>query len=333
MALIFKVAEEQNSPMWYKDNGTLKHSGAISEEETLRIASLPKEIDEEALVKELDIIEARGSSGEVYHYSSSWNEDFKNTIKEYSILSNCKAFEVDPSNEEIQAFASLKKQEGLQKTASVLAPVESDSLTGKFLIDSKFEDEIDDGSEKERLKGIEKSKSGMPAVEAKGVTVSRSHSDLDDNNAGIGMRPGKGRNVIQDPNSIGRYADSKEEDVGVRLRRERLEREQVKIAQRKAEQKAKAKEIDDAGYGAADIGNFRLTEAVEVQGSVLGRIARKVEMTDGEKISMRHTAAAKVLADKKAEAKKQWNRPQGSSKPSVSDDFANALKTELGKIQ
>lgn len=330
MALIFKVAEEQTAPNWYAD----KKNGVLSETEALRIASLPKNINEEGLVKELDIIEARGSSGEAYHYSSSWSEDVKETIREYSILSNCKAFEVDPSNDEIQAFASIKKQEGLQKTASVeVQESPLASLKDSFLIDGKFADGTDTNAVDEGLKGLKKARSGMPSIEAKGVTISRASSSLDDDNAGIGMRAGIGRNVIQDPNSIGRSIESKNEDVGVRLRRERSEREQSKLAIRKAEQKAKAKEIEAAGYGAADIGNFRLTEAVEVQGKVLGSLSKKVETTAGEKISMRHAATAKALADKKAEAKKQWNYLQGSSKPRISDDLANALKAELGKIQ
>lgn len=328
MALIFKVAEEQNIPNWYAD----KKNGVLSETEALRIASLPKDINEDGLEKELDIIEARGSSGEVYHYSSSWNENVKSTIREYSILSNCKAIEVDPSNEAIQEFASLK-QEGLQKTASVIAPVQNETLEGNFLLDIPFTEKNTEAVDKEVQNGILKTKMGMPAVEARGVTISRASSALDDDNAGIGMRSGQGRNVIQDPDSIGRSANSKVEDVGVRLRREKFEKEQARLAQRKAEQKAIAKDMEASGYGAVDRGNFRLTEAIEVQGKVLGSLSREVETTEGEKISMRHAQAAKELSDKKANAKKQWNYLKGSSKPSISDDLANALKAELGKLQ
>jgi len=334
MALIFKVAEEQDLPMWYSNDASNVSKDSVSEEEAIRVASLPKEIDDERLGKELDLIEARGSSGETYHYSSSWSDEAKSTIREFSILSNCKALEVDTSNEDLQAFASITKKEGLQKMASVdVQESPLAALKDSFLIDAKFSDKTESKADSEWAKGQEKARSGMPSVEAKGVTIARASSSLDDDNAGIGMRSGIGRNVIQDPNSIGRSIESKDEDVGVRLRRERDEREQAKIAVRKAEQKAKAREIEAAGYGAADVGNFRLTEAVEVQGKVLGKLSRNIETTDGEKISMRHAAKAKAVEVKKAAAKKQWNYLQGASKPSVSDDFANALKTELGKIQ
>lgn len=334
MALIFRNAAEQTTPKWLDETEKLPISSeALSEDEVLRVASLPKDIDTESLVKELDIIEARGKTGEAYHYSSSWSDETKQMIKDYSIISNCKAIEVNASSEEIQAFASVKREEkGLQKiassTASPLCPVQD-----SFMLDVPFS-EKDDSPVKEGLKALQKARTGIPSVLAKGVTISRSYSDLDDDTAGLGMRASAGRNVIQDPNSIGRSATSKDEDVGVRLRREKEEKVQAKIAQHIASQKAFEKQMKASGYGASRAGGFRMTEASQVHGGVLKKLNREIPaLTQGETIVASRKAKERDLEIKKANAKKQWNHVNSSSKPEISDDLANAIKIELGKVK
>ena len=335
MALIFKNANEQTPPTWWNKTASLDlplPSDAISEEEVRRVASLPLDLDDKALGKELDIIEARGNTKEVYHYSSSWNEEVKNTIKEYCLVSNCTAVEIDPKDENLLAFASLTKKE-MVKTASTMVKEPTETLKDSFLIDTPFI-EKNDKSVQEGLKGLAKARSGIPSVEAKGVTISRASSSIDDDNAGIGMRSTSGRNVIQDPNSIGRSVNSHDEDVGVRLRRERSELVEARKVAKKAQQRELVKEMNKAGYGATDSGNFRLTEAASVQGGISRKLNQELpEFTKGEEIVAKRKEKESFQASKKAEAKKQWNYLKGSAKPNISDSLASALKTELGKIQ
>jgi hypothetical protein len=334
MALIFKVANEQIVPTWYKDgDGLSQFNGEIAEAEANRVIALPKDVDTEALSKELDIIEARGKTGEAYHYSSSWNAEAKSTIREYAILSGCKVFEVNPEDEGIQAYASLKKQEGLQKTASVATVSPENSLQDTFLIDAPFQKDDTSNPYSELKKGGEKAKYLQPSVEMRGVTVARASSSQDDDNIGIAMKPSAGKNSLQDPDAIGRAIQSKSEDLGERLRREKEERKQIKEAQRKSAQKALDKEMEETGYGAVAHGNFRLSEAPSVQGGVFGSLSRRTETSEGEKIVIARKAKEQVVEAQKAEAKKQWNHLSGSSKPRISDDLANALKAELGKIE
>ncbi len=337
MALIFRVSNEQEAPNWYQNDGSglPKDINSISEEEIARIASLPEDLDENSLVGELDIIEARGQSGETYHYSSSWNDEAKNTIKEYAIVSKCRAIEVNSSDKNLQEFASLNRKSGnLEKTASVATVNQKDGLNGTFLLDIPFEQEKDESAVSEGLKGLSKARTGMPAIEARGTTISRTYSLNDDDMAGIGIRATPGRNVIQDPDSIERSANSKEEDVGVRLRRERAEREQIRKAIAKSEQKKLVKEMEAAGHGSLKSGNFRLSEVANVQGGVAKRINRSIpDLTEGEKIMASHMAKENAKMHKKAVAKKQWNFLSGSKKPEISDDLANALKAEIGKMK
>lgn len=335
MALIFKNANEQTPPTWWNKTASLDlplPSDAISEEEVRRVASLPADLDDKTLGEELDLIEARGNTKEVYHYSSSWNDNAKNTIKEYCVLSNCKAVEIDPKDENLLAFAALTKKE-MVKTASTMIKEPTATLQDSFLIDAPFT-EKNNKSVKEGLKGLAKARSGIPSVEAKGVTISRASSSIDDDNAGIGMRSTSGRNVIQDPNSIGRSVNSHDEDVGVRLRRERAELVEARQAVKKANQKELVKEMKNAGYGAVNEGSFRLTEAANVQGGISRKLNQELpELTKGEEIVAERKAKESIQASKKAEAKKQWNYLKGSAKPNISDSLASALKNELGKIQ
>ena len=333
MALIFRVSSEQTAPEWYKNEGLpTPPSVGVSEEDITRIASLPKDLDEDALTKELDVIEASGKNGGIYYYSSSWSQDVKQTIREYAIVSNCRVEEVDPSDENIQAFASMQtKENGLLKTASVASPEVKRQID--FSLDAPFASEKNEAPINEGLKGLAKARTGMPAIEARGTTISRAYSSTDDDTAGLGMRAGYGRNVIQNPNSIGSAIEEKNEDVGVRLRREREEREQARKAEINAEQKKLAMEMKNSGYGALKTGSFNISETAPVQGGVARRVNRELpEFTDGEKIVVARKEKEQAVTKKKEAARKQWDVLEGSNKPVISDELANALKAEIDRL-
>lgn len=320
---IYKSADDKMVPDWvfnsknkeYFDNET------VSSKETERIINMACNISDDDIVMEKDNIEKCAKAQSTYFYNVQWPDSVKADLKEYATVCgmDMKKFQaVDPSV--IKKTAIVTKEassDKMTKTASAKL-VLSDPFKLDTAGDNPHMSKADWQNVKDAVKMSEK-----PAMS--GIVPVRGGEDYFSNPE---VRIAKGQNSIADPKAIEKLFESKEEDTGARLRREKQEREDLKAGEHKEWQTANAQPkeaISRSVFTSA-------TESLNAQPGIRGNVfdfTTVPELTDGEKLKTANEDRKRKI---QGEAKEKHEfRVEKNPTPKISDTFAEELKKHLNK--
>ena len=234
-----------------------------------RLSSMPQELKDEDLVAERSLIEACGSSGKTYIYSSTWSDDVKQQLVEYASICGCKTTGVDPESESFKASVKIPIQK--KASSSTTAKIVTASVAKKTLdIGDVFGiDKKGDTSHLAKAKWEQvstESKIAAPDVVAHrtGSIIPNGGGDNYETSPHHRIKPGQ--NSVMAPDAIGELLKGKGEDIGTSLRRQNAEREAMRVAKAKVSDAELATKLSkDAAYGAYSNSRVHMTETMEAQ--------------------------------------------------------------------
>jgi len=325
-------AEEKIVPSWAVSN---KYDSleTIDEIRFSKIASTS--VSENDLVEEMDLIEKCAESKSIYHYNSAWNKDIINQLKEYANIVGLKDFVSVSVPNQLDTKISSTKQ--IIKTASVqnsLAESLKNVWSDPFKIEEKSDTKYMDKTNWQVIEAETKMKE-QPSMSNKSITALRGGENY---NLNSDVKTTPGRNSITDPSAIEKLANDTTEDTGVRLHREKMEKEQAK---KTAHSQWQQDLIDSMTHrNIVPEGKVFQTETLVVQSglnspsSQMGVYAKFdkndiPEKTQGELLKEQNTSRKESI-QRKTE-KNDWEKPNGQNVRTVSDLFSEELKKQLGK--
>jgi len=283
------------------------------------------DFDENRIVTERNIIEKRVASGNPYYYNQDWTENIKSELKEYALACSMDMSKFKP----VASRYTEASCESMVRTAQSKSNEQNTLVLDPFHLDIEEKDVKGDW---EKISGEQKlnDKPSMMSGAVKGVRGGEDYSINSD------INPAANQNSITNPNAIEQLAESEKEDTGMRLARERNERELAKEAKNKEWEQDK---IDSMEH--ADIipkGNVFPTEVMNAQpglntpSSQMGVYAKFdvdsiPDKTEGERIAeANETRRKSIQGEDKAKGGFQMNKAPVRS---ISDDFGDALKKAL----
>jgi len=320
---INRMSEDKSAPSWFFDK--IDDNSDFSKEyispdkaEKLSVAS----VNDNDLVSQRDEIEKCAKEGKPYHYNSKWNEQVKSELKEYALacgmdMNKFKA--VRPENLEnivsTHKEANMKNEEKQDSKISLKDPFKIDEMNKRTVAKENWEE-------------IKKAKSlnDKPSMESRVIPV-RGGEDITKNS---NPKTAKGQNSILDPNAIKKMIESKTEDTGAKLKREKKEKE----VSRKNNHEEWQKEKIEAMSGKEIIPNRKVfpTEVLNAQSGIRGEVFDFngiPDKTDGEKFKDAQVERKKNIRGEEKQ-KHEFNL-QAETKANVSDSFAEELKKYLKK--
>jgi len=283
--------------------------------------------DENRIVIERNIIEKRVASGNPYYYNQEWTDGVKSELKEYALACSMDMSKFKPiASRTIEASC-----ESMVRTAQ--SNPDSDEQISIVL--DPFHLDIEERNVKgdwEKISGEQRlgDKPSMMSGAVKGVRGGEDYSTNSD------IHPAANQNSITNPNAIEQLAESEKEDNGVRLSRERDERELAKEAKNKEWEQEKIASMEHIDI--IPKGNVFPTEVMNAQpglntpSSQMGVYAKFdadsiPDKTEGERISeANETRRKSIQGEDKAKGGFQMNKAPVRS---ISDDFGDALKKAL----
>jgi hypothetical protein len=159
------------------------------------------------------------------------------------------------------------------------------------------------------------------------------------------LRVRRGENSVADPDAIGKL--SKEQDSGERLRTENATLASERKAAKTAWQMEAVQTAKNMGAGALPRSNIMLASdaapqykqsdvdlnqgMIELSGMTDGKSRNEVpDLSEGEKL--RSASASRKSSIQREAVKENWERVKGTTKPTLSDEFADALERQLSAV-
>lgn len=325
---INKVREEKIVPQWANKN----NYSSLENESNERLSKLAsKNLNEQRITEELDLVEKCAGTKSSYHYNTAWGEEAVSKIKEYAEivgLDKSKVVAVENAQNIIKASSSQ-----MIKTASLDEKLQS--IWG----DPFHFDRHSDMTHMNKKDTQELTKQSMlkdrPDVDGKSVIAIRGGENYNSNSD---IRNAPGTNSMVSPNAIEEMINNKVEDTGVRLGREREEREN----QKRVDHENWQKDVISA-MTKNDIvpkGSVFHTESLFVQpglntpSSQMGIYSKfdknnVPDKTAGESIKEQNSERKKSI--QRAEKNDEWQTPSHQASAKISDSFSESLKKHLGK--
>lgn len=281
--------------------------------------------DEDRVVTERSIIEARVANGHPYYYNHKWDESIKSQLREYACACN-----MDMSK--FKSVASRTIEASVDEPMVRTAATETES---GLVLNDPFHLDIEEKNIKgdwEKISGEQKldDKPSMMSGAVKGIRGGEDYSANSD------IDPAANQNSITNPNAIETLAESEVEDTGVRLAREREERE----ADREAKHAEWQQDYIDSMEGKDIVpqGKVFPTEVMNAQPGLNTPSSQSgvysdfdknsiPEKTEGEKIAEANEARRKAIQGE--DKVKDEFRMEKANIRSISDDFGDALKNAL----
>lgn len=316
----------------------------ISQTELNRIKVSSSQIDDNFIVEEFEVIERCAKNNTAYYYNNKWGTNCIDQLKEYASISNLpnKNFIGIDVSEEVKEHKkeTLASNNKIVRTASTesnnktFADKLKEAMSDPFKIEEKSNTNYMDKANWEKVNAPTIAKD-LPAMN-NGIKTIRSNDDYNKNCTHI-LPPTT--NTINNPKAIDTFANSKIEDTGLRLAREKKERENEKKKEKKDwenEKLAEMKHRNIVSKGAVFLTeNMNPQSGLESSSSQFG-IYKKVdvdsipEKTLGEKIAENNTNRKKSI---QRESKKEidWEKQNESRILGISDLLCESLKKELNK--
>ena len=325
---ISRMASEKQVPDWafgLKDNDVEQDfidNVYINEKDISRMANCS--FDDDRIVIERNIIEKRFASGQPYFYNKEWSDEVKSMLKEYALACNM-------SMDKFKAVASKTIE---ASSSSMVKTAQTEVKENIFVMDP-FKLDIEEKDIKgdwEKISGAEKltDKPSMMSGAIKGVRGGENYNTNSD------INPAINQNSISNPNAIEQLADSEIEDNGVRLARERKERELAKQAKIREWEQGKMDAMENSDI--LPKGKVFPTEVMNAQpglntpSSQMGVYAKFdegsiPEKTQGELIAEANEARRKAIQGED-KPKSEFVMSKASVR-SISDSFSESLKKNL----
>lgn len=337
MTTIFKVSDQESiTPVF-----------AIVERKMVAPTTgraLSASLDDAGLADEMDCIEKCASSGENYAYSTEWSTEQIAQIREYAVVCGMKGKmlpvrQAAPDPQPVQDDPEMKR---LSDAAAVSKPAVSAELSLAVGDPFHLASASDAPVKKDKWEKVtpESKLAAQPSANARTGSIMPLRGEYDYETS-PSLRVRRGENSVADPDAIGKLA--KETDSGERLKTENaqhaVERKAAKTAwQGELVQAAKASGVGSIPRGkvfmigslpeATPNSGLDFKQAVEelnkIQAPTLPDIP---DMTDGEQLKAANTTR-KTGIQRRAE-EDDWQRVKGTTKPSLTDEFADALEHQL----
>ena len=325
------MAEEQVAPSWaFEDVDKLAASEFINEyitqAEVERVQLLPTEdLTDAQVIEQREVIEACAESNDLYHYNSEWSETVQASLKEYATV--CGLDETKFKAVHPEYIESIR----VEATAESIMKREADIQNDPFKIDTAGDMSHMEESNWEDIHRQENLEQ-KPSLEG-GIVPVRGGEDY---YANSDPQTARGQNSITDPDAIGSFANSEEEDTGARLRRENEERANSRDVKHQEWEQAHIE-----AQGNTDIvpkGNVFPTEVLNAQpGLDSDKIHMGVysdfdlkdmpDLTDGEKLAQRNEDRRQEIQG--APKEDHDFKPEAHNARGISDTFADALKKHI----
>jgi hypothetical protein len=303
-------------------------------------------LDEAGLADECERIEKCASDGSDYAYFAGWPQEQVAQLREYAAVVGLKSQMVPVHQAEEAKPSSVEDDADMKVLASLPAVQSKVSVDLSLAVGDPFHltDISDAAKGKDDWERVipERKLASQPSAEARSGSIMPLRGEYDyGTSQTLRVRPGE--NSVADPDAIGKLA--KEEDTGARLKAEASQRDAERNAsktiwQQEAIQQAKAMGPGSLPRGtvilAADAAPKLPASGLDLKAAVseLGKSQtgefELPDLTDGEKL---HQSASerKTAIQRKAE-KDDWQRVKGTTRPSLTDAFADALEFQLQRV-
>lgn len=322
-----KISDENSSMSWFCDNKVVE----VPQSEIDRLSTVNKKNIE----SEYCHLERCANSNTKYFCSSSVGEDNVKNLREYAAVLKMPMenfVNVDIGNKGDKniktASASINDNELLDGLKS--------AMSDPFKIDEKINSREKVKSDWQNITG-QKNLKDEPNIRG-GIVAVRAEENY---NLNIDSKVAPGQNSILNPDAIGSFMNDKKEDTGVRLARERKEKEEQKIANKEQWQKDIVDSMKDKSL--LTKGNVFPTESMVAQSgikedsskfSMFSKFDNNViaDRTVGEKIADNNNERKQSIQRKvDSSDKDSWQKPQGQNGRKISDVFGNELLKYLKK--
>ncbi len=329
---ISKMAEEQLAPSWaFEDVDNVAVADFINREyisqaEVERVQSLPdKDLTEDQVVEQREVIEKCAESNSLYHYNSQWSEKVKSALREYATvcgLDGSKFKAVHP-----EYFESITVIADGHKTIKKEA---------KMVIDAFHLDDIGDMDhmKESNWESVHKQSNLAMRPSMEGSVIPMRGGE--DYYANSDTKTVRGQNSITEPDAIGAFADSEVEDTGARLRRENKERANSREVKHKAWEQGKIDAM--AGTDIIPKGSVFPTEVLDAQPGLNNNkmhmgvysdydLKDLPDRTDGECLAELNEGRRREIQG--APKEEHDFQPQTHQVRGISDSFAEELKKHI----
>lgn len=301
-------------------------------------------LDDDSVSSEMERVEKCASSGTDYVYSSEWAPEHVAQLREYATVCGLKgkflpvrqAEEVKPVEHEDDADMRHLAQLAIAKprVSADLALAVGDPFKLTDLEDSQPKQEKWEQVRPERKLASQPSMQGRSA----GITAIRGEFEY---GTSTQLRVRRGENSVANPDAIGELA--KEQDSGERLKSDNATRQSERKAAKSAWQKEAVHEAKAMGAGSLPRGSvmlasdsapkyansgLELKQATEELSKVNDPFKHELpDLTDGERIKGSNTSRKSEI--QRVAVKDDWQKVKGTTKPSLTDEFADALEKQL----
>jgi hypothetical protein len=340
MTTIFKMANQEGITQTFEDMDRI--TGASLNNEDINITA---SLDEDGLSNEMAKIEKCASSGGNYAYNAAWSDSHVARLREYAAVVgfNGKMIAVTASTdskETIEDDATMKRLADVPVNRPEASPDLRLAVADPYLLV-----ELQDAPEtKDKWETVnpERKLASAPDQTARmgSITPIRGEFEYEKQQQ---LRVRKGENSLANPDAIGKL--SQEEDTGERLKAENANHKAERKAAKSAWETETVMAAKASGVGALSRGNVFMTASIPEKKASSGleldmavielskmnapTIPDLQEFTDGEKL---HTANVDRKSNIQRKASTDnWQLVKGSKRPSLDDDFANALEFQMKK--
>ena len=335
MSTIFKVSDQESiTPAFESVERELVASAGNP---------LPASLDDAALVGEMERIERCAATGENYAFNPEWNPEHVAQLREYAVVCGMRGKMLPNSRQpDPPPVADDPDTRRLAEAVSAAKPVVSADLAIAVGDPFHLSDLSDAPAKKENWEVVAPGRrlASQPSAMAGGITPIRGEYEY---SASPSLRVRRGENSVADPDAIGKLAG--EQDTGERLKAENARHMAERKAAKTAWQKEAVQAAKDMVAGALPRGKVFMTGSLPEKPRQSGLDLKQVvselsqinrpfadaadvpDLTDGEKL---HAAnAARKTGIQRVAAKDDWQKVKGSTRPSLTDEFADALERQL----
>lgn len=336
MSKLFKNANSEQFPAWADADSQAKDiASKISPDDWQRMSS--PSIDDDQLIQELDLIEQKAASGEMYVYNVCWGQEAVSSIREYATIHGCDAIGVNPDSIEVKAYFAVGSG-GLSKSA-VIEDEKSNQLPFEVIDAFRFDEkgDLSHMDKKDWEKITPEEKMGTPdVIRMSSDSVVRLGSCTEDNNLSPHMAQRRGQNSVLNPEAIEETIKSDVEDTGERLKRENKERSEERAVERKSWEREAVKKAEDLGYGSLSLGSIKPATGMHAHSGIkdepFPKAEKLPEKTRGEKLKdVNDERKASIQRSKEDDRSWAGTEQQRQTTADVSDTFAQSLKEQLNK--
>jgi hypothetical protein len=342
MTTIFKVSDQERvTPTFERMEASMVRSSAAEAADQ----QWPATLDEAGIADEMERVEKCASEGRDYVYSSEWPAAQVAQLREYAAVCSLKGKMIPAKQAKAEPRQPVEDADPDMRRLAEIAAKEQPKVSADLALavgdPFHLTDKDDRPAEKDDWQRVagERKLAASPQFSG-GIAPIRGEYEYETSQT---LRVRRGENSVADPDAIGKLA--KELDSGEQLRQANEDRKTERDgARRMWEQEAIAK-AKALGAGALPRGNTFMTASAPVPApqsgidlkAAIAEVAKTApqvipeipDLTDGEKLRQANKDRRTVI--QRAASKDDWQKVKGSTRPSLTDEFSDALEHQLKK--